>query len=60
MSLISASRSLPADEMVCANLTCSAVRLPSLLSAKSLAKINEELSGVRSSWLMLAKNSLLY
>ena len=41
MSLISASRSLPADEMVCANLTCSAVRLPSWLSASSLARISE-------------------
>ena len=60
MSLMSASRSLPAEEMVCANLTCSGVRLPSLLSASSFARINEELSGVRSSWLMLARNSLLY
>ena len=36
------------------------VRLPSLLSASSLARISDELSGVRSSWLMLARNSLLY
>ena len=60
MSLISASRSLPAREIVCANFTCSAVRLPSLLSASSFARISDELSGVRSSWLMLARNSLLY
>ncbi len=60
MSLISASRSLPADEIVSANSTCSGVRLPSLLSASSLARMSEELSGVRSSWLMLARNSFLY
>ena len=60
MSLISASRSRPAEEIVWANLTCSAVRLPSLLSASSLARIRAEFSGVRSSWLMLARNSLLY
>ena len=46
--------------MVWANLTCCSVRLPSLLSASSFARISEELSGVRSSWLMLARNSLLY
>ena len=31
-----------------------------MLSASSLARINVELSGVRNSWLMLARNSLLY
>ena len=31
-----------------------------MLSASSLARISEQLSGVRSSWLMLARNSLLY
>ena len=31
-----------------------------MLSASSFARISEELSGVRSSWLMLARNSLLY
>ncbi|KAF1042473.1 MAG: hypothetical protein GAK34_02800 [Delftia tsuruhatensis] len=60
MSLISASRSLPAAWMVCAYLICSACRLPGLLSASSLARIRVEFSGVRSSWLMLARNSLLY
>ena len=57
---MSASRSLPAEEIVCANFTCSSVRLPVLLSASSFARISEELSGVRSSWHMLARNSLLY
>jgi len=36
------------------------VRFPSLLSARMPARISDELSGVRSSWLMLARNSLLY
>ena len=40
-----------------ANLTCSGVRLPSRLSASSLARISELLSGVRSSCDMLARNS---
>src|SRR5207249_4111992 len=34
--------------------------LEDLLSASSLARISSELSGVRSSWLMFARNSLLY
>ena len=46
--------------MVCAYFTWSGLRLPGLLSANSLARIRVELSGVRSSWLMLARNSLLY
>ena len=36
-----------------------AVRLPSSLSASSLARMSRLLSGVRSSWLMLARNSRL-
>ncbi len=55
-----ASSSLPADEMVCANFTCSSERLPALLSASSFARMSVEFKGVRSSWLMLARNSLLY
>ena len=59
MSLMSVSRSLPAPEIVCAYLTCSSLRLPCGLSASSLARMSVELSGVRSSWLMLARNSVL-
>ena len=57
---MSVRRSLPAEEIVSANFTCSSVRLPVLLSARSFARISDEFSGVRSSWLMLARNSLLY
>jgi hypothetical protein len=57
MSLMSESRSLPAEEMPRAYFTCSGVRLPSRLSASSLARISELLSGVRSSCDMLARNS---
>ena len=46
--------------MVFAYSTCFSERFASLLSASSLARINSELSGVRSSWLMFARNSLLY
>jgi len=37
--------------------TCFDERFCSLLSASSLARMSSELSGVRSSWLMLARNS---
>ncbi len=46
--------------MVLAYSTCFSERFDSLLSASSLARMSSELSGVRSSWLMLARNSLLY
>ena len=36
MSLMSVSRSLPAEEMVCANFTCSSVRLPVLVVGEQL------------------------
>ncbi len=57
MSLINASRSLLDEWIAWAYLTCSAVSVPSLLSASSLARISALLSGVRSSWDMLARNS---
>ena len=60
MSLIRLSRSWPASRTDRANSTCLAVRFPSGLSASSLARIRRLLSGVRSSWLMLARNSDLY
>jgi hypothetical protein len=53
-------RSLPDDAMVWANFTCSPERLPSGLSLSSLERISSELSGVRSSWDMLARKSDLY
>ena len=46
--------------MVSANLTCFGVRLLVGFSASICARISRLLSGVRSSWLMLARNSLLY
>ena len=57
---MSASRSLPAAWIVVANSTCCSERLPSGLSASSRDRISSEFSGVRSSWLMLARNSDLY
>ena len=60
MSLISASRSLPAAWIVSANSTCWGCRLPSPFSASIRERISSEFSGVRSSWLMLARNSDLY
>ena len=60
MSLISASRSLPAAWIVSANSICWACRLPSPFSASIRERISSEFSGVRSSWLMLARNSDLY
>ena len=50
---------MPAAWMVLANSTCLSVRLPSGLSARSFDRISSEFSGVRSSWLMLARNSRL-
>ena len=43
-----------------ANSVCFSLRLPCGLSASSFDRISSELSGVRSSWLMLARNSDLY
>ncbi len=60
MSLMSWSRSVPAEWMTLAYSTCLAVRLRAGFCARSWARISSELSGVRSSWLMLARNSLLY
>jgi hypothetical protein len=60
MSLISASRSLPAVWIVCANSTCLSSRLRFSFWASRFDRISSELSGVRSSCDMLATNSLLY
>ena len=60
MSLISPSSSDPALWIVVANSVCFSVRLPSGLSASSFARIRSELSGVRSSCDMFARNSDLY
>ncbi|MNT63363.1 hypothetical protein D3C72_2011720 [compost metagenome] len=46
--------------MVLENSVCLGVRFWSLFSARSLARIMMLLSGVRSSWDMLARNSDLY
>ena len=51
---------MPAVWIVGANSTCLSVRFASGLSASSLDRISSEFSGVRSSWLMFARNSLLY
>ena len=60
MSLISPSSSAPALWIVFANSICLAVRFPSTLSPSSFARISSELSGVRSSCDMFARNSDLY
>ena len=60
MSLMRASRSVPEEWMVSAYFTCFWVRVPSVFSASICARMSRLLSGVRSSWLMLARNSLLY
>ena len=60
MSLISPSSSAPALWIVFANSICLSVRLPSGLSPSSFARISSELSGVRSSCDMFARNSDLY
>ena len=57
---MSASRSLPAAWIVSANSICCGWRLPSPFSASIRERISSEFSGVRSSWLMLARNSDLY
>ena len=54
------SRSDPAWWIVCANSICFDVRFFSVFSTSSRARMSSELSGVRSSWLMFARNSLLY
>ena len=46
--------------MVRANSTCFALKLPSGLSLSCWPRISTLLSGVRSSWDMLARNSDLY
>ncbi len=60
MSLISWSRSEPAEWMICAYSTCLGERLREGFWASNWARISRLLSGVRSSWLMLARNSDLY
>ena len=60
MSLMRLSRSVPAPWMVRANSTCLPDRLPSGLSVSCWPRIRIELSGVRSSCDMLARNSDLY
>ncbi len=57
MSLISWSRSVPAVWIVRENSTWRELRLPSAFSASSLARMSSELSGVRSSCDMFARNS---
>ena len=60
MSLMSISRSLPDEWIVRANSTCFEVRLPSALPESWSDRISSELSGVRSSCDMFARNSDLY
>ena len=60
MSLISASRSDPALWIVVDASTCFAVRLPLSFAASTFDRISSELSGVRSSCDMFARNSDLY
>ncbi len=60
MSLISWSRSDPAEWMIPAYSTCLGVRLREGFCASSWARMRRLLSGVRSSWLMFARNSDLY
>ena len=60
MSSIRSSSSLPDAKIVRAKSTCLSLRLRSPLSASSRARMSSELSGVRSSWDMFARNSDLY
>ena len=60
MSLSSLSRSTPDERMTWAYSTWRSVRLPSGLSSSCSASTSRLLSGVRSSWDMLAMNSDLY
>ena len=60
MSSIRCSSSDADAWMVLANSVCFAVRFESRLSASSRDSNSSELSGVRSSWLMFARNSDLY
>ncbi len=57
---MSCSRSVPAEWMTLAYSTCLGVRLRAGFCASSWARMSSEFRGVRSSWLMLARNSLLY
>ena len=56
MSLMSDRRSDPAAWIVLANSFCLSDRLPSGFSVRSFDRIRSEFSGVRSSWLILARN----
>ena len=56
ISLMSASRSVPAWLTVCAYCTCFSVKLPSWLSASWRERISKLFNGVRSSCDMLARN----
>jgi arginase len=58
-SLIRASRSLPASTIVWAYSTSFSVRFSSWFCESSRASTSSEFRGVRSSWLMFARNSLL-
>ena len=60
MSLMSVSRSEPAEWMFRAKSTCLALRLPVAFSANCWPRMRIEFSGVRSSCDMLARNSDLY
>src|SRR5580693_6092711 len=60
MSLISINRSLPDEWIVLANSVCFKVKLPSGFLLSWSERMSRLLSGVRSSWDMLAKNSDLY
>ncbi len=60
MSLMSVSRSVPAEWMFLAKSTCFGDRLPKPLSLSCWPRIRIELSGVRSSCDMFARNSDLY
>ena len=60
MSSISCCRSVPAAWMTCANSTCFAVRFCAEFCASTPARMSMLVSGVRSSWDMLARNSDLY
>lgn len=60
MSLIRRSRLEPESWMTCADSTSSASRCCCAFSASSLDRISRLLSGVRSSWDMLARKSVLY
>ena len=60
MSLMRLSRSEPEELMLRENSTCLVERLPAAFSASCWLRMRMELSGVRSSCDMLARNSDLY